>query len=124
MLQPGTSALFMIVEKITTDNAVEALSKYGGTVLKSSLPHDAERQIQEALHGARVDTTSVSKRARCSTATSRHWQTLGVEPGSSWPFDHPRATSAEPRNSAVSLRRWSRRSSGARSEPRRSSLVR
>jgi uncharacterized membrane protein len=51
MLQPGTSALFMVVEKVTPDKAVEALSKYGGTVLKSSLSNDAQRELQEALHG-------------------------------------------------------------------------
>jgi uncharacterized membrane protein len=51
MVQPGTSALFMVVEKVTTDKALEALSKYGGRVLKTSLPNDAERQLQEALHG-------------------------------------------------------------------------
>jgi uncharacterized membrane protein len=37
MVKPGTSALFLIVEKVTPDKAVEALSKFGGTVLKSSL---------------------------------------------------------------------------------------
>jgi uncharacterized membrane protein len=51
MLQPGTSALFIIVEKVTPDKAVEGLSQYGGTVLKSSLSKDAEAQLQEALHG-------------------------------------------------------------------------
>jgi uncharacterized membrane protein len=54
MLKPGTSALFLVVEKVTPDKAVEAMSKYGGTVLKSSLSKDAEGQIQEALHGAAV----------------------------------------------------------------------
>ena len=51
MLQPGTSALFMVVEKVTPDKAVEGLSHYGGTVLKSSLSKDAERELQDALHG-------------------------------------------------------------------------
>ena len=51
MLQPGTSALFMVVEKVTPDKAVEAMSKYGGTVLKSSLSNAAQRQLQEELHG-------------------------------------------------------------------------
>jgi uncharacterized membrane protein len=51
MLKPGTSALFMIIEKATPDRAVAALSQYGGTVLKSSLSKDAEAQLQEALHG-------------------------------------------------------------------------
>ncbi len=52
MLKPGTSALFLMVEKVTPDKAVEALSKYGGTVLKSSLSKEGEKELQEALHGA------------------------------------------------------------------------
>ena len=44
MLKPGTSALFLVVEKVTPDKAVEALSQYGGTVLKSSLSKDAEQR--------------------------------------------------------------------------------
>ena len=54
MLQPGTSALFLVVEKVTPDKAVEAMSKYGGTVLKSSLSKDSENELQEALHGTTV----------------------------------------------------------------------
>src|SRR5215218_5633558 len=37
LLKPGTSALFMVLEKATPDKVVGALSKFGGTVLKSSL---------------------------------------------------------------------------------------
>ena len=51
MLQPGTSALFLMLEKVTPDKAVEAMSKYGGTVLKTSLSKDDEKELQEALHG-------------------------------------------------------------------------
>jgi uncharacterized membrane protein len=51
MLKPGTSALFLVVEKVTPDKAVDALSKYGGTVLKSSLSKEAEKELQDALHG-------------------------------------------------------------------------
>jgi uncharacterized membrane protein len=51
MLAPATSALFMVVGKVTSDKAVEALSRFGGTVLKSSLTRDAERRLQEALRG-------------------------------------------------------------------------
>lgn len=58
MLQPGTSALFLIVEHVTTDKAVESLSKYGGTVLKSSLSEKAEADLQDALHGAPVDANA------------------------------------------------------------------
>src|SRR5438270_6573125 len=51
MLQPGTSALFLVVEKVTPDKAIAAMSKYGGTVLKTSLSADTEAALQEALHG-------------------------------------------------------------------------
>ncbi len=52
LLQPGTSALFLVVDKVTPEKAVDALSKYGGTVLKSSLTREAERELQEELHGS------------------------------------------------------------------------
>ncbi len=52
MIKPGTSALFLMVEKVTPDKAVEALSKYGGTVLKTSLSKEAEKELQDALHGS------------------------------------------------------------------------
>jgi uncharacterized membrane protein len=51
LLAPATSALVTVVGKVTTDKAVKVLSRYGGTVLKSSLPKEAERRLQEALHG-------------------------------------------------------------------------
>jgi uncharacterized membrane protein len=52
MVAPGTSALFLMVEKVTPDKAIEAMSKYGGTVLKSSLSKDDEQELQDALHGS------------------------------------------------------------------------
>jgi uncharacterized membrane protein len=54
MLQPGTSALFLVVEKVTPDKAVEGLAPFGGTVLKSSLSKETERELQKALHGEPV----------------------------------------------------------------------
>ncbi len=51
LVQPGTSALLVIVRKVTPDKFVEALRPYGGTVLQTSLPHDAEQQLMKALHG-------------------------------------------------------------------------
>ena len=51
LIQPGTSALFLMVEKVTPDKAIEAMSKYGGTVIKTSLSKEGEAELQEALHG-------------------------------------------------------------------------
>jgi uncharacterized membrane protein len=50
-LKPGTSALFLVVEQVTADKAVEGLARFGGTVLKSSLSKDTEAELQKALHG-------------------------------------------------------------------------
>src|SRR5881398_2508820 len=51
MIKPGNSALFLMLEKVTPDKAVDAMSKYGGTVLKTSLSKEDEKELQEALHG-------------------------------------------------------------------------
>ena len=56
MVKPGTSALFLMLEKVTPDKAVEAMSKYGGTVLKTSLSKDDEKELQDALHGDEAST--------------------------------------------------------------------
>jgi uncharacterized membrane protein len=58
MLQPGTSALFLVVEKVTPDKAVEGLAQYGGTVLKTSLSGSAEKELQDALHGQEAAVSS------------------------------------------------------------------
>ncbi|HEY4465400.1 MAG TPA: DUF1269 domain-containing protein [Streptosporangiaceae bacterium] len=51
MVKPGTSALFLMIEKVTPDKAIDAMSKYGGTVLKTSLSKENEAALQEALSG-------------------------------------------------------------------------
>lgn len=48
-LQPGTSALFMVIEQVTPDKATAALSQYGGTVIKTSLSEEDTKKLQEAL---------------------------------------------------------------------------
>jgi uncharacterized membrane protein len=54
MIEPGTSALFLMLEKVTPDKAVEAMSKYGGKVLKTSLSKEGEQELQTALHGGQT----------------------------------------------------------------------
>jgi len=48
-VQPGTSALFMVIEQATPDKAIEALKGYGGTVIKTSLSEEDTQKLQEAL---------------------------------------------------------------------------
>jgi uncharacterized membrane protein len=51
LVKPGTSALFLMLEKVTPDRAVEAMSQYGGTVLKTALSKQDEQELQDARHG-------------------------------------------------------------------------
>jgi uncharacterized membrane protein len=58
-LQPGTSALFMVIEQVTPDKAVAALQQFGGTVIKTSLSEEDTRKLEEALqHPASVASGS------------------------------------------------------------------
>jgi uncharacterized membrane protein len=68
MLQPGTSALFLIVEHATPDKAVEALSRFGGTVLKSSLSKETEAQLQEALHSGEA-TEQIAEESKTTSGS-------------------------------------------------------
>lgn len=50
-MQPGTSAILVIVRKVTPDKFLDALHPCGGTVLQTSLTRDAEQGLMTALHG-------------------------------------------------------------------------
>ena len=51
LVQPGTSAIMVILRKATPDKFLDALRPYGGTVLQTSLTRDAEQELMKALHG-------------------------------------------------------------------------
>lgn len=46
---PGTSALFILVRKVTPDKVLEEVAPFGGKVLRTSLTRDREEQLQEVL---------------------------------------------------------------------------
>ena len=48
-IEPGTSAIFILVRKSTPDKVLEDLSKFEGKVLQTSLTHEDEAKLQEAL---------------------------------------------------------------------------
>ncbi len=52
-MQPGTSTLFILVRRATPDKVLEELKGSGGKVLKTSLSHDDEAKLQEALSAAK-----------------------------------------------------------------------
>jgi uncharacterized membrane protein len=57
-LQPGSSALFVLVRKATPDKVLEALRGSGGKVMKTSLSHDDEAKLQIALDAAKSGRTA------------------------------------------------------------------
>lgn len=48
-IEPGTSAIFVLVRKATPDKVLEDLSKFEGKVLRTSLSKEDEAKLQEAL---------------------------------------------------------------------------
>jgi uncharacterized membrane protein len=48
-LQPGTSAIFLLVRKLTLDKVLPEVSKYGGKVLQTSLSAEADQRLEAAL---------------------------------------------------------------------------
>ena len=48
-LQPKSSALFVLVRKVTPDKVLEEVGKFGGKVLRTYLTKDEESQLQTVL---------------------------------------------------------------------------
>jgi uncharacterized membrane protein len=55
-LNPGGSALFLLVVKVTPDKALEQLQQFGGTVFQTSLSHEDEEKLKAALAHEQVKT--------------------------------------------------------------------
>jgi uncharacterized membrane protein len=60
-LQPETSALFILVRKVTPDKVLDEVSKYGGKILRTSLSKDDEQQLQSVLdsHGIKANNSII-----------------------------------------------------------------
>lgn len=54
-LTPGTSALFVLLKKVTADKVLEEIKGTGGHVIKTSLSHEKEQKLQEALSAAQLE---------------------------------------------------------------------
>jgi len=48
-IQPGTAAIFLLVQSSTADKVLPEMAQYGGTVVKTSLSTEQENQLKEAL---------------------------------------------------------------------------
>jgi uncharacterized membrane protein len=52
-MNPGSSALFVLVRKATPDKVLEEVKGTGGKILKTSLSHDDEARLEAALNAAK-----------------------------------------------------------------------
>ena len=55
-IQPGTSALFVLVRRASPDKILPELQQFKGTVLKTSLSNEQEERLRKALHGVQQET--------------------------------------------------------------------
>ena len=51
LVQPGTSAVMVIVRRAKADRVIEEFRPYGGTILQTSLSHEAEEKLMDELYG-------------------------------------------------------------------------
>ncbi len=53
-IQPNSSAIFILARKVTPDKVLAELSKFGGTILRTSLTQEAEAHWQASLSAQAV----------------------------------------------------------------------
>jgi uncharacterized membrane protein len=58
-LRPNSSALFILARRYTPDKVIQELSRFGGTVLRTSLTQEAEKQLQHALDGEALPSANL-----------------------------------------------------------------
>ncbi|MER7950448.1 DUF1269 domain-containing protein [Streptomyces sp. NPDC096079] len=56
LLEPGAAAVVIMASTITEDRFAAAMEPFGGTVLKTSLPEESERELAEQLAGPEPET--------------------------------------------------------------------
>jgi uncharacterized membrane protein len=53
-IEPGSSALFVLVRRVTPDKVLPELSQFKGTVLRTSLSNEQEERLRQALQEVRA----------------------------------------------------------------------
>ena len=59
-LTPGSSALFVLVRKVTPDKVLEEIAPFGGKVLRTSLSKDDETQLQQVLDNRGIKAEEIT----------------------------------------------------------------
>jgi uncharacterized membrane protein len=54
-IEPGSSALFVLVRSVTADRVLPELQSFEGKVLRTSLSNEQEARLQQALQGVKAE---------------------------------------------------------------------
>jgi uncharacterized membrane protein len=54
-IEPGSSALFVLVRSVTADRVLPELQAFEGTVLRTSLSTEQEERLRQALQGVKPE---------------------------------------------------------------------
>jgi uncharacterized membrane protein len=54
-IEPGHSALFLLIRKVTADKVIEQVKDLNPTVMQTSLTGEQEEQLREALSGHELE---------------------------------------------------------------------
>ena len=54
-IEPGSSALFVLVRSMTADRVLPGLQPFEGTVLRTSLSNEQEARLRQALQGVQPE---------------------------------------------------------------------
>jgi len=57
-IEPGSSALFILVRRVNFDKVLPELKPFGGKVLKTSLTNDQEERLRKALESLNSSATT------------------------------------------------------------------
>ena len=57
-IEPGSSALFILVRRATFDKVLDELRPFGGTILRTSLSREQEERLKKALEGVKEEVTA------------------------------------------------------------------
>jgi uncharacterized membrane protein len=63
-LKPGTSALFLVIDRAEPDQAIAELKKFSGTVIKTTLSDADTEKLQRALRPASSAAVASERAAR------------------------------------------------------------
>lgn len=59
-VEPGSSAIFLLIKKMTPDKVVGAIKDYGGRVIRTSLSDEQEENLRGAFGAGKAATAEVS----------------------------------------------------------------